>query len=609
MVLTYYVVKFPYKLIWNVLNLLKKRTEIVFYCANELDLEIFKNVQSQLRPIPIVAKNHKLQKKLLEKGIKARVMPVFPKGVIMCRQACYLFPESKIIKIGINHGAYHFKPFANVKGHNMFNQFHFTSSSEVEEARAIGITSGVGLGFPKMDDAFNGTYSKEVLDELKDELNLDKNKKTILFSATWDKSQMSAVHKWYTKLSDYTKNYNVLVTLHIWTSEQFKNTIKNTPNVICVESQNITPYIMISDICVGDTSSILSEMCALYKPIVTFKTPVVKKTVPEVREIISSISFQIEELDELEEMLEFAYKNVQQKRVEQEMANKRMFETLDGRAGERVANKIKEVLPELGKGEKRTMSEGTMRYIVNKDYSILTDFIKNLSDTFEQEGNCIYKGRNTIKTFNCEGLIINVKSFKIPHFINKVAYAWLRGSKAKHSYQYGMEILKRGANTPEPVAVVELLKNGLFNRSYYVSIHHKYDFTIRDLIGFEFPDKQNILKQFAVFTYEKLHKNGIHHLDYSRGNILITKKGESKYDFSVVDINRLRFEKMDYLKGLKNFSQIWASEEELEIVAREYARINDRNEEEAVKLLIQFDREHKLEIARKNKWKKRLKRK
>ncbi|MGQ1909354.1 CDP-glycerol glycerophosphotransferase family protein [Marinifilum sp. RC60d5] len=603
MVLTYYVVKFPYKLIWNVLNLLKKRTEIVFYCANELDLEIFKNVQSQLRPIPIVAKNHKLQKKLLEKGIKARVMPVFPKGVIMCRQACYLFPESKIIKIGINHGAYHFKPFANVKGHNMFNQFHFTSSREVEEARAIGITSGVGLGFPKMDDAFNGTYSKEVLDELKDELNLDKNKKTILFSATWDKSQMSAVHKWYTKLSDYTKNYNVLVTLHIWTSEKFKNAIKNTPGVKYIELQNITPYIMISDICVGDTSSILSEMCALYKPIVTFKTPVVKKSVHEVREIISSISFQIEELDELEEMLEFAYKNVQQKRVDQEMANKRMFETLDGRAGERVANKIKEVLPELGKGEKRTMSEGTMRYIVNKDYSILTDFIKNLSDTFEQEGNCIYKGRNTIKTFNCEGLIINVKSFKIPHFINKVAYAWLRGSKAKHSYQYGMEILKRGANTPEPVAVVELLKNGLFNRSYYVSIHHKYDFTIRDLIGFEFPDKQNILKQFAVFTYEKLHKNGIHHLDYSRGNILITKKGEGKYDFSVVDINRLRFEEMDYLKGLKNFSQIWASEEELEIVAREYARINDRNEEEAIKLLIQFDREHKAKIYRKKQWK------
>lgn len=353
MVLTYYVVKFPYKLIWNVLNLFKKRKEVVFYCANELDLEIFKNVQRHLLPIPVVAKTGKLQKKLLEQGIKARVMPVFPKGVIMCRQACYLFPESKVIKIGINHGAYHFKPFANVKGHNMFNQFHFTSSKEVEEAKAIGITSGVGLGFPKMDDAFNGTYSKEVLDELKDELNLDKNKKTILFSATWDKSQLSAVDKWYNKLSNFTEKYNVLVTLHIWTSENFKNTIKNTLGVKYIETQNITPYIMISDICVGDTSSILSEMCALHKPIVTFKTPIVKRTVPEVREIINSISFQIEEFDELEEMLEFASENAQQKRVEQEVANIRMFEKLDGRAGERVANKIKEILPELTKEGER----------------------------------------------------------------------------------------------------------------------------------------------------------------------------------------------------------------------------------------------------------------
>lgn len=599
MVLTYYIVKYPYRLVWNLLNLFKKRTDVVFFCANELDLEVFKNVQKHLVTIPIVAKNHSIQKKLLEKGIKAQVMPVFPKGVIMCRQACYLFPESKIVKIGINHGAYHFKPFANVKGHNMFNQFHFTSSKEVKEAKSIGITSGVGLGFPKMDDAFNGTYSEEKLDKLKRELNLNADKRTILFSATWDGSQMSAVHEWYDQLSNYTEKYNVLATLHIWTSEKYKNAIRNTPGVNYIESQNITPYIMISDVCVGDTSSILSEMCALYKPIITFKVPIVKRTVPEVREMISSISFQINSVGELSESLEYAYENVSSKKEKQDIANNRMFETLDGKAGERVANKIIEILPEIDKKERNKMSDHRVRYKINNSYSFLTDFIKNLPDIFDHEGDCIYEGRNTIKTFMHGNLILNVKSFKIPHLINKVAYAWLRGSKARHSYEYGMEILKRGANTPEPIAVVEILKNGLFNRSYYVSVHQEYNFTIRDLIGFEFPDKENILQQFAVFTYEKLHKNGIHHLDYSRGNILITQLENGKYDFSIVDINRLKFEKMDYLKGLKNFSQIWASEEELEIVAREYARINCKNEDEAVKLLIRFDKEHKIKIHRK----------
>lgn len=248
-----------------------------------------------------------------------------------------------------------------------------------------------------------------------------------------------------------------------------------------------------------------------------------------------------------------------------------------------------------------------MRLIINPKYKKHESFIRDLNSNFDSTGNTIYSGRNTIKTFNIDDIIINVKSFKIPHFINKVAYAWLRGSKAKHSYKYGMEIIRRGANTPEPVAVVEVLKKGLFNKSYYVSVHHEYDFTIRDLIGFEFPDKENILKQFAMFTYEKLHKNGIHHLDYSRGNILISKSEGGKYGFSIVDINRLKFEKIDYDKGLKNFSQIWASEDELEIIARKYAQINNQNEQEAVKMLIKFDKIHKEKINRKLKFKNKIK--
>jgi hypothetical protein len=229
-----------------------------------------------------------------------------------------------------------------------------------------------------------------------------------------------------------------------------------------------------------------------------------------------------------------------------------------------------------------------MRIKTNPKYPELKTFLGNLHENFSNEGTSIYKGRNEIRIFESKGLKLNVKSFKIPHLINKIAYGYFRGSKARHSFEYAMRIRACGAETPEPIACIEVLKHGLFNRSYYVSIHHKYDFTIRELIGFDFPDKENILKQFAVFTYEKLHKNNIHHLDY----------------FSIVDINRMRFEKMDYLKGLNNFSQIWASDEELDIVAREYARINSQNEDDASKLLIQFDKDHKEKIERKKKFKK-----
>jgi len=247
-----------------------------------------------------------------------------------------------------------------------------------------------------------------------------------------------------------------------------------------------------------------------------------------------------------------------------------------------------------------------MRFYVNPKFEDIKEFVKDIDKNFDKQGESIYKGRNEIKIFDYKGYKINVKSFKIPHLINKIAYAWIRGSKAKHSFEYANKMESVGADTPEPIGYLETLKNGLFFRSYYVSIHHPYDFTIRDLIGFEFEDKDNILRQFAEYTYEKLHKNGIHHLDYSRGNILITRLEDKKYGFSVVDINRMRFEKMPYYKGLKNFRQIWASPEELEVVAREYARLNQKDENEAAALLIEYDRLHKEKINKKSEFKRKI---
>ncbi len=248
-----------------------------------------------------------------------------------------------------------------------------------------------------------------------------------------------------------------------------------------------------------------------------------------------------------------------------------------------------------------------MRFQINPKFKELEDFLISLPKDFYTTGESIYSGRNEIKVFNYKGYKINVKSFKIPHLINKVAYAWIRGSKARHSYEYALRMRKVGAETPEPIGYVEVLKGGLFNKSYYISVHHNYDFTIRDLIGFEFEDKDNILKQFAQYTYEKLHKNKIHHLDYSRGNILIKKLINNKYSFSIVDINRMKFEKMPYLKGLKNFSQIWANKDELEVIAKEYAVLNGKNEQEAYKLLIHFDKKHKEKINKKAQFKKKIK--
>jgi len=94
-----------------------------------------------------------------------------------------------------------------------------------------------------------------------------------------------------------------------------------------------------------------------------------------------------------------------------------------------------------------------MKYRVRDDKYI--DFIKNIRVYFGKSTNCLYTGRNTLKVLTYQGDNIVVKSFKIPHFINKIAYTFLRDSKAERSYANSMKILEF---VPQPIGYAEFKK-------------------------------------------------------------------------------------------------------------------------------------------------------
>jgi hypothetical protein len=332
---------------WNFLNLIGKTEKIVFYCGNEIDIKIFEPVQKFLPPIPIVVKNKKIQKHLKSLGIESKRLPCFPEVVITCRQAAYRFPEEKILKFGFRHGPYHFKPFANIKSYNMNTSFFFTSSHEVKEAEEAGIKCGVAIGYPKLDYAFDGTYDEKYLQELKLKTGISSNKKTILFTATWDKSGVSGINHWYNRLNEFTDQYNVLVTVHPSTSTKYIDQIRKTKGVYFIEDKNAVPYILISDVCIGDTSSILAECSALKKPIITFRLPDGERTVQKTKEIIKSISHRIDNADELSDAIKYVLAHPDEKKSEMEIANEIMFDLLDGNAAKRAADFILDYVPEL----------------------------------------------------------------------------------------------------------------------------------------------------------------------------------------------------------------------------------------------------------------------
>jgi hypothetical protein len=235
-------------------------------------------------------------------------------------------------------------------------------------------------------------------------------------------------------------------------------------------------------------------------------------------------------------------------------------------------------------------------------YEALEGWVKTLPERFNHDGTTIFKDRNEVKVFEEQGFELNVKAFKLPNLVNRYVYVYLRGSKAARSFQNAQRFLAYGASTPAPVAWVECLDGGKLRESYYVSLNFKTDFDLRVVLNSKVGDSENILVQWVRFTWSKLHKNGIYHLDYSPGNTLI-RQVEEDYQFAVVDLNRMKFIPVGFEKGIQNFRQLDTNEDNLRLIASEYAALCGEPAEKAIALLIGYDRSNKNYRRRKGKFK------
>ena len=200
------------------------------------------------------------------------------------------------------------------------------------------------------------------------------------------------------------------------------------------------------------------------------------------------------------------------------------------------------------------------------------DFIEIIR-TFKNTGKVIDdRGRNLIKSFEVRDTNVNVKSFKLPHLINRMAYAYFRASKAKRSFEHACFLRERNIGTPAPLAYFEYFSLLGIRESFYFSEHLEYDITYRELRSHpEYPDRENILRQFTRFTFS-LHENGIFFKDHSAGNTLIKKNG-SEYSFYLIDLNRMDFCELDLDARMKNFAKLTEDVDTVRIMSDEYAKL------------------------------------
>ena len=226
--------------------------------------------------------------------------------------------------------------------------------------------------------------------------------------------------------------------------------------------------------------------------------------------------------------------------------------------------------------------------MINKKYEHLREWLERLPEDFEHLGEVIYDKRNQLRVIEApDGTLVNAKRYCVPHAVNRVVYSLgIRQPKGRRAFLYPTRLLDRGIDTPEPIAYIEPRNGiGLLQESYFVSIQSPLRHTL-----YEFGDAQEgtyeeMAQELGRFT-AMMHDREVLHLDFSPGNIL-WDKDDKGYQFSVVDINRMRFGQVDIKDGCAALRRLWGPKRFIELIARHYARARAFDEEEAVRLTMQ----------------------
>lgn len=225
-----------------------------------------------------------------------------------------------------------------------------------------------------------------------------------------------------------------------------------------------------------------------------------------------------------------------------------------------------------------------MKVEVAPEYQTLNSWIHQLPGKFGTWGHLIYKGRNELKEIETEEGTVIVKSYRRPHLINRLVYAFFRSSKAERAYHYALMFRKNGINSPNPIGYITKGKWGMFDRSYFACLKSECPYTYRDFSKRTFEREEEILQAIGKTT-ARMHEAGFLHEDYSAGNILF-RDDLPEIWVEIIDLNRLTFKQIDIKTGCKNFERLPGNEIMLRTMAKAYADERGFNAEECFQLIL-----------------------
>ena len=148
------------------------------------------------------------------------------------------------------------------------------SVERLHELKEQGHTNLVLTGFTKLDKLY--TIPENEPEQLNQKLNLNRNKKTILYAPSF---YPTSIEKLCPQLSVLSADYNIVIKLHgfSWEQKRYRyqsglcselaekhDSIQLLPN----ETFDILPYYKIADMLISDISSTMFEFLPLNRPII-----------------------------------------------------------------------------------------------------------------------------------------------------------------------------------------------------------------------------------------------------------------------------------------------------------------------------------------------------
>lgn len=243
-----------------------------------------------------------------------------------------------------------------------------------------------------------------------------------------------------------------------------------------------------------------------------------------------------------------------------------------------------------------------IKYDVNPKYADrkgLRKYMEALPQSFWQGGEILWNKRNKIKAFDlptdCDGeqpYTIVVKRFKHLNIIQKLIY-FFRPNKARRAFLNGMELVKRGVNTPDPIAAVEIKAGLWLNEAFYICD----ETTLQSIENETDRDDWNRQLAAAFANYVAiLHDKGVLHNDLNDTNVLFQLDQDGSYHFSVIDINRMTFYPEDTTipdkQCIENLTRFTGRLDLFEYVVHEYAKVRGLETETWVSMAIRQKRRH-----------------